>query len=208
MLFRSGGRDNLQPNLGGSRSNHADALRGGAGKIDDASRHEGSTVSDPHIHGFSISQILNTNPGSERKRAMSRGEFLHVVSFTVGRPPAVIGMAIPARQSDFGVSGRRRRNHRHPHSLLVTASGQEGDDREQDNGLKPLGTGLRTPMQLSNGHCRSPVFPYNNSILKRFFSASAAPLLMGPRPKFIFFLTFILNNLIYESHCDLHGSQI
>src|SRR5258708_34534047 len=86
-------------------------------KVDDPSADEWTAIDDPHIHRFFIGQIRDPHPSSERKRSMSRGEFLHVVDLAVRGGAPVIRMAVPTGHSN--VTGTERRSGWKPACCLL-----------------------------------------------------------------------------------------
>ena len=130
--------DDVETNLRNARSDHIDSASGGVRKIDDAAVDERSAICDSHVDGFSVGEIRDAYPRVERQRAMGGRQFFHVVNFTVGRGPSVIGMSIPARDAGFRAlrrrtwrrrNLRRRRNVRR-YSFFPRASGKPQGDRE------------------------------------------------------------------------------
>src|ERR1700754_3899141 len=68
---------------------------------------EWSTISDSHHYCLVVRKIPHAKPCVERISAMRCGELLHVVDLTVGRAPAMIRDAIPARFPCFVRSDAR-----------------------------------------------------------------------------------------------------
>src|SRR5438552_17079359 len=76
-------------------------------KVDDPSADEWTAIDDPHFHRFFIGQIRDPHPGSERKRSMSGGKFLHVVDLAVRGGAPMIRMSVPTGHSRFAGTERR-----------------------------------------------------------------------------------------------------
>ena len=131
-------REDVEANLGDAGSDHFDFLGGGVREIDDAAGHEGTTVDDAHVHRFSVREIGDAHHGSEGKGAMRGREFFHVVDFTVGGRAAMIGVAVPTRDSGFGGSdggGNGWRGRCRDPVVFFSASGKHDEsERKRQRG--------------------------------------------------------------------------
>src|SRR6267378_4412433 len=101
--------ENFDSHRHDARANGFDFAGRGLGEVDDAIVHERAAVRDAHGSGLAVVEIRDANHGFKRQRAMSGGEFVHVVDFTVRSAAAMEWVAIPGGISFFSVADRRWR---------------------------------------------------------------------------------------------------
>lgn len=129
--------DNFQPHTSGAGPEHVDGASGRARKIEDASFHERTAIGDAHVDAFSVHKIRDFDFGLKRKCGMCGGESLHVENFAGGSASSVIRIAVPTRDSGFGMTGANGRDGNGTRNGsargFVTARGDDAR-RENDRG--------------------------------------------------------------------------
>ena len=71
-------------------------------KIDDSMIHERSAVVHANFNALAVREVRHLEPRVEGKRAMCRGEHLHVIGFTRCSAPSVVRIAVPTCDSLLG----------------------------------------------------------------------------------------------------------
>ncbi len=108
-----------------ARADHVNGAGRGMREIDDAPIDERASVRNTNIHRLGVREIRHVDPGLEGQGPVGGRELLHIVNLAIRGRPAMIGMAVPARQAVFRVpdsGGDGARRSRQSRVLLMGAA--------------------------------------------------------------------------------------
>jgi len=144
----------------GAGPDHVDSASGGTRQIKDASFRERTTIGDAHVDAFSILKIRDFDLGLKWKRAMRGGQSLHVENFAGGGASPVIRIAVPTRDSGFGVTG---------------AHGRGGDGTRNGSArgfVSARGDDARSDNDRGESVTRATRMKWGSEHLKQFYTAT------------------------------------
>ena len=130
--------DDNQLDACGTRTNHVNRTGGGAGEIDHAVVNEWSAIVDADLSGLSVIEIVNADPGAERKSLVSSRELVHVINFTARGFLALVTGPVPTGDAGFDGSNFGRGNLNRS-SAATCGEWKNGGKQQHDHGTAPFG---------------------------------------------------------------------